>query len=418
MRRYDAASAFVIQSAMRVTSRRILRLMGSRAQTPDAAAPLVRATRDSRAILVVALAEIGDMVLLSPFVRELRRLAPDARITLVTLPRGASLFSVCDEVDEVLIYDARAPRLLKPFILPGIARKFAQRHFRSRQFDLALIPRWDTDQNLATALALFSGALRRVGYSETVNPRKRVLNAGFDSLLTDVLPGEGNGHEVERHLAFIRALGGDPSSDLLELWLSGPDREMATELLPQRGRSIGGPIVALGIGAAHPKRRWPLSRFAEVGRTLQNDWGAHIVVVGGDTDQEAQAELLNDLGPAVSGFAGLLTLRQTAAVLESCQLFIGNDSGPLHLAVASGLPVVEISCHPKGGAPSDPNAPERFGPWRVPSMVLRPSNTAGSCRAGCTDAHAHCILGVSSESVIAACEGLVPRPAARASNGS
>lgn len=418
MTRSRDVSAFLIQSAMRATSRRMLRRTGHSAQMAEPAAPLAHAVRESRAILVVALAEIGDMVLLSPFVRELRELAPDARITLVTLPRGASLFAACDDVDEVLIYDAAAPRSLKPLVLPRFARKFAQRHFKGRQFDLALVPRWDTDQNLATALALFSGARRRVGYSESVNTRKRVLNAGFDSLLTDVLPGVGDSHEVERHMAFIRALGGDPSSELLQLWLSDSDRQIAAELLAPPDRGICGPLVAFGIGAAHPKRRWPLSRFAEVGRALQNEWGAHIVVVGGDTDQEAQAELLNDLGPAVSGFAGLLTLRQTAAVLESCRLFIGNDSGPLHLAVAAGLPVVEISCHPNGGAPTDSNAPERFGPWRVPSIVLRPSSTAGSCLGGCTDAGAHCILGVSSESVITACDALVPRAAATASSGS
>lgn len=401
---------------MRLMSRRILRLTGLKAQTAEVRS-LAHAVQDSRTILLVALAEIGDMVLLSPFLRELRRLVPDANITLVTLPAGASLFSVCEDVDRVLIYDAATPRLLKPFVLPGLALEFAQWHLQSCQWDLALVPRWDTDHHLATALAFFSGARRRVGYSETVNTRKRSRNAGFDRLLTDVLPGDGTAHEVERHMAFLRALGGDPSSDVLQLWLSDSDRKTATELLPPRHGSVRGPMVAFGIGAAHPKRRWPRSRFAQVGRALQNKWGAHIVIVGGENDREAQRGLLSHLGPAASGVAGLLTLRQTAAVLEQCQLFVGNDSGPLHLAVASGLSVVEISCHPAGGKSSHSNAPERFGPWRVPTVVLRPSSTTASCSDGCTADHAHCILGVSSESVVVACEALLSRAAAVASDG-
>ena len=339
------------------------------------------------------------MVLLSPFLRELRRHAPDARVTLVSLPGGAALLEGSADIDEVIPYQAAMRRALRPLLLPGRARAFAQRHLRGR-FDLAIVPRWDTDHHLATAVALFSGAARRVGHSEHAYPRKRVLNAGFDSLYTDIVTSTGVAHEVERHMALLRALGAEPVTDVLSLPLTTPDRARAsTELSTLKHHGL---LVAFGIGAAHPKRRWPIARFAEVGLALQRQHGAHVLIVGGPDDVRGQEELLGALDPAATGLAGRLSLRETAAVLERSTLFVGNDSAPLHLAASTGVPSVEISCHPLHGDPLHNNAPERFGPWRVPSAVLRPSVPVAPCVLSCSGKLPHCVLQVSSETVIGA----------------
>jgi heptosyltransferase-2 len=368
------------------------------------ATPLAPVVRDARSIVVVALAEVGDMVLLSAFLHELRHLARGARLTLVCLPEGAHLYECSDDVDDVIVYDARMPRLLRPILLPRRARLFARSRLRGR-FDLAVVPRWDTDHHLAAAVALFSEAPRRVGHTERSNERKRVLNAGFDRLFTDVVTSSGVAHEVERHLAMLRALGADHPSSELRLALTDEDRRVAADALgPVRE---GARLVAFGIGAAHPKRRWEIARFAELARALQRDHEARVVVVGGPADVAAQAELLRALGSDGTGLAGRLTLRQSGAVLERCRLFVGSDSAPMHLAAAVGTPCVEISCHPLSGDPLHSNAPERFAPWRVASRVVRPRVAVPPCRESCTAARPHCILAITPAMVVEAVESLL-----------
>ena len=398
--------ARLTRALIRVVSRWMFR--GGPPPSSIPATPLPHVVQQARGILVVALAEAGDLILLSPFLRGLRRLAPSARITLVTPPGCVVLFAHCDDVDEVVPYPTEGRRLLRPIVLPRRARAFAAQRLQG-PFNLAIVPRWDTDHHLATAVALFSGASRRVGYSERVSPRKETLNAGFDAAYTDLLDSSGVAHEVDRHAAMLRALGAASDVSDLELGLTPSDRRRAGEELSAVGS--GHRLVAFGVGAAHPKRRWPIARFAEVGQRLQHDFGVHVLIVGGPHDQQAQDELLRVLGPAATGLAGRLTLRESAAVLERSQLFIGNDSAPLHLAAAARIPCIEISCHPEDGDPLHNNAPERFGPWRVPGAVLRPTRAVPPCVGSCSARLPHCILEVSPEIVIQAAITILNPPA-------
>jgi ADP-heptose:LPS heptosyltransferase len=102
-----------------------------------------------------------------------------------------------------------------------------------------------------------------------------------------------------------------------------------------------------------------------------------------------------------------LTLRESAAVLERCQLFIGSDSAPMHLAAAVGVPCVEISCHPVAGDPLHNNAPERFAPWGVPSKVVRPGAAVPPCTSRCDAEAPHCILAVTPALVLDAASALL-----------
>jgi heptosyltransferase-2 len=402
-----AVRARVVAAAMRFVSRQLAR----RAHLDDVGprTPLPEVVRHARRVLVVALAEAGDMVLLSPFLTELRRRATTARITLVCLPAVRGLFESSADVDEVMAYDAAAPRVLRPLVLPRRAREFATRRLVDG-FDVAIVPRWDSDQHLAAAVAAFSRSRRRVWHSEQSTARKRTLNAGFDALFTDVVTSSGVKHEVERHLDMLRALGATAPPTELRIALTDDDRHRASEALSAVPRDV--PLVALGIGAAHPKRRWPVSRFAEVGAALRRERRALLVVVGGPHDVGAQAELLAMLGPDAIGLAGRLTLRESAAAIARCQLFIGCDSAPMHLAAATGVPCVEVSCHPLGADPLHNNAPERFAPWGVPSVVVRPAVATPPCASSCDAAAAHCILSIAPATVVEAAGSLLGRSAA------
>lgn len=365
------------------------------------------ALKSLTAILVVRLDEIGDMVLTTPFLRELRRNAPSAWVTLVVKPQVLNLVELCPYVNEVLTYDwgmtGRAWRLKRCACLLHLAAT----RLWGRRFALAVIPRWGVDYYDGTFLAYLSGARRRVGYSEGVSERKRLTNAGFDRMMTDVITDKNAKHEVEHNLHVVRFLGGEVTDARLEVWLDERDRSFAARLLAEHAITPGDPVVALAPGARFGRKQWPIKRFAELGRFLLDEYQPYIVVVGGPDDRPLGERLEAELGTRVINIAGRTTLRQTAAVLECCCLTVSNDSGPMHLAAAVGSPVVEIAWHACGGSPADPDSPARFHPWGVPHVVVRPEHATDPCRDSCESREPHCILGVETGKVWAAARGLL-----------
>jgi heptosyltransferase-2 len=365
--------------------------------------PLKRA----RAILVVRLDEIGDVVLATPFLRELRRNASAAWITLVVRPQVLNLVELCPYVNEVCTFDWRTTGRAQGLKLLARILYLAATRLWKRRFDLALLPRWDVDCFFSTYLTYLSGASRRVGYSEHVLQRKQQSNAGLDRLLTDVIDQRGAKHEVERNLDVLRFLGASVPDDGLEIWLDEEDRSFARRVCAGEGIGPHDLVIALAPGAGARKRRWPIERFAELGRALVRQYGARLAVVGGPEDRHLGGQLESGLGTALLNLAGRTTLRQAAAVLECCQLAVTNDSGPMHLAAAAGSRVVEISCHPGAGDTEHYNSPARLHPWGVPHVVVQPEHARGPCRDSCDSLEAHCILGVETGKVWAAARGLL-----------
>ena len=349
-------------------------------------------------VLVVRPDEIGDLVLTTPFLRELRGLLPDAWITLVVNPVTYNLVEQCPYVNQVLVYDQRVARRWRPFILPWRVLRLAYRRLRSQRFDLALFPRWDTDGYYSASLAYFSCAAWRVGYSETVTERKRKLNRGTDLLFTYALRDRTPKHEVRHNLDLIQHLGGAAHDTDLELWLSDEDKAFAEQMLGSGGLSSS-PLVAFGAGAGAAQRRWPIENFVALGVWLKECCQASILVVGGRADQGLGRQLASALGDGVIDMTGRASLRQTAALLKHCHLYVGNDSGPMHLAAAVGIPVVEISSFPRGGPAWHWNSPIRFGPWSVPHRILQPEKASPPCQEACVATKPHCIKNVTVKQV-------------------
>jgi ADP-heptose:LPS heptosyltransferase len=355
--------------------------------------------KGARSIVVVRSDGIGDLVLMSPFLRELRRSNPSAWITLVVDAKFGNLVELCPHVNEVLGFDLnyRGRTIVPALVLR--AWRLSRRLLRARRFDLALVPRWDVDLYHSAYLAYFSGASSRVAYSENVHPGKQLSNRDFDNLLTRAIDDRTCKHELERNLDFLREEGGKVEDDRLEVWLSEEDRETARRALSSRGVAANELMIGIGLSAGHTKRLWPLERFVELGNLLKREFEARFIITGGSEDRVRGLTFQEELGNAAINLAGDFTLRQTAALLERTQLVITNDSGPMHLAAAAGAAVIEISCHPKGGDALHANSPARFHPWCKDYVVLQPERSLEPCTGFCEWHEAHCILGVSVEMV-------------------
>ncbi len=369
----------------------------------DRPAALLRAKR----ILVLRLDKIGDVVMTSAFLRELRRNAPDARITLVVNPQVYTLVEYCPYVNEVLTFD-RASVLESSQIRRHIhGLRYALRHLWERSFDLTVLPRWDVDFYHENYLAYYSGAPWRVAHTERTTPSKSQLNAGEDRLFTHVIEDYTLQHEVAHNLNVIRFLGGNIRERHLELWTTPEDESFVETFLQSQRWRRNAPLIGLGIGAGDPKRIWPLEKYIEVARWLHEQYHAEVLVVGTADEQSRGHHLAEQCGEWVINAIGRSDLRQTGALLKWCALFIGNDSGPMHMAVAAGIPVVEISAHPGDGAPDHYNSPVRFGPWQVPQRILQPESTLDPCIDACNAATPHCIRLITVQQVQEAVRSLM-----------
>jgi len=349
-------------------------------------------------VLIVRLDQIGDVIMTTPFLRELRRNMPNAWITLIVLPTTFNLVENCPYVNEALACGWVGDRDIHRFQRHWRAWKMARKHLWHRQFDLAILPRRDADQSHGAILAYFSGAQHRVGYSDNDFNQKLPYYRNNDCLLTHVLNDKMR-HEVESSLEIIRFLEGKVQNNHMEIEISNEDKMYAKKLLSAQRISKDELLIAFGPCKWEPKRRWPLSNFVNLGLWLSKKYHAKIIVLGGKEDEFIGQQIQMKLGDSVINTIGQTTLRQTCALLEHCALFVGNDSGPKHMAAAVGVPVIEINSHPLDGLPFHVDSPKRFGPWGVSHRILSPKTAIPPCSDACIAHEAHCIRDVTVEQV-------------------
>jgi len=373
---------------------RLFWLMGRRRRQSASTATL-------KSVLVVRNDGIGDVVLTSPLLRALRYWYPGAWISLVVRPGAKNLVELCPYVNEVLVFNRKVPgkaNLRSPLRFCRALTLAAQRLWK-RDFDLAIVPRWEVDHYFSSYIAYLSGAPRRIGYSESVSERKLWFNQGYDCLFSDLLKDSRLKHELDHGLDIIKYLGGQAQDRQPEIWLSHDDRTQAKALLQSLGGDPACTLVAFGIGASGAARRWPPEHFAALGSWLKQVDGIQVLLLGSDRDipiAEKVAELCT--APIVNA-AGKTTVRQAAALLSLCSFYVGNNTGNMHIAAALRLPVVEISCNAASCPPAHHCSSQRFGPWGVEHCLVQPAQPRPGCAEGCSQSSAHCIVDVEVDQV-------------------
>lgn len=300
-------------------------------------------------ILVVKLADIGDVLLTTPALRALRESFPAAQITALVTPGSRVVLANSALVDEVWSFDKTASDSpLGAARLGPLADALRLRgRLQAGRFDRVVV-----FHHLSTTW----GARKFALLARAAAPRRLGLDNGRGGFLTERLPDQGFGarHEVEYWLDLVKLWGATTAADTLDLSLTPADEAAAERLLPP---GDGAPLVALhaGAGAYSQARRWPWPRFAEVGRLLRERLEARLVVLGGPHEVALSARLTAALGgDNTINLAGRTSLGELAAVLKRCALYVGNDSGVTHIAAAMRTPTVAVF------GPSNHRA---WGPW-------------------------------------------------------
>ena len=292
-----------------------------------------------RRILVVKLADLGDLLTATPALRALRLSFPTARIEALVTPGSATLLRGSDAVDRVVPFDKFAFDR-PPDALAALPRALELgRDLRSARYDaLVLLHHLTTAYGTAkyAALALASGAPVRAG-----------LDNGRGWFLTHRATDDGFGarHEVDYWLAVVGTLGATNPSPRLELPIPPEAEAAATERWTRLGLDRG-PTAVLhpGSGAFSLARRWPPDRYAALADRLADELGLRIAVLAGPAPGEVDLArtVLGAMRHPGSLLDSVPTPRELAALLRRAALFVGNDSGVMHLAATVEAPIVAI----------------------------------------------------------------------------
>lgn len=337
-------------------------------------------------LLVRATNWLGDAVMTTPALRALRSAFPRARISLLAKPLVAELFRHHPDVDDVLVYD-------RPGRHDGVIGRLRMAgELRRRRFDAAILLQNAFD---AALLAFLAGIPARKGYATD----------GRKALLTDPVPLTPEilaRHEVEYYLCLLERVGiPRPSPAELRVAVTAEERaEMAGRLAPL-GIDRGAPILAINPGAAYGSaKRWYPDRFAAVADALSEEWGAAVALTGSPAEAALAGEIEAAARTGVVNLAGKTTVREMMALLSLSSFLVTNDSGPMHIGAALGVPLVAIF---------GPTDWRRTSPWTDRARVVRADVDCSPCMLRECDRGHECMLGVTAEMVIDAARDLLPR---------
>ena len=315
----------------------------------------LREIRPARVCLIKP-SSLGDVVHALPVLSALRRLWPDATIAWVINRSLVGLIEGHPDLDLVLPFD-RARVNPSPRGMARMATFLID--LRRQRFDLTI----DLQGLFRSGLmAWATGASVKVGLAEAREGATRFYTHRVDT-------GGVKVHAVDRLLRIAEVFGADITSPRFDVPISVEDRRWARETL----RPLVGPRLVLNVGARWLTKRWPPAHFAAVARRAAAEQGASLIAVGAPEDRPLVDELLANLAPLPClDLGGATTIPRLAAIAAEADLFLSNDTGPLHLAAATGTRVVGIyTCtHPERTGPYGPNAvTARSCVWCAPSYI-------------------------------------------------
>lgn len=343
-----------------------------------------RLLRTPGRILVLRLERIGDLLMTLPALADIRALAPNAEIDLAVGSWNADIARAIDPVTRVQCVDAswlsRDGTGRGPLALVAAARQW-----RNTNYDLAINFEPDIRGNLMLAA---SGARWTAGFR----------SGGGGSLLDVALDFDTAAHTTENARRLVAAVfdAAVPSEQPPTLVVPSEAHHNASRLLAGAGH----PLIGLHVSGGRAIKQWPPERFAETARRIVDDCGATIVLTGAGADRP-MAEIVKAALPRhkvldIVGHVDLLTL---AGIIELMDLLVTGDTGPMHVAVAVGTPVVAIF------GPSDP---ARYAPGGPLDQVVRVDLPCSPCNrirlppARCAGHTPDCLNAVGVNEVVAA----------------
>ncbi len=334
---------------------------------------------ETERVLVRGVNWVGDAVMTLPALRSIRKALPQSKISLLVKPSVAPLFENCPDIDELLLYEER--------YLGNIGKLRLANMLRKKHYDIAILLQNAFDAALITFLARIP---ERIGYDR--DSRKIFLTKPLHYNKQD-----RKVHHIHYYLDLLKAAGMDAIYSHPWLRLSLDERLAARARLSELKR----PILGINPGATYgSSKRWLPERFSEVAGWFINETQGSTVIFGGRNEVPIAEEIYRHVPINKLMLAGKTSLRELIALISECDIFVTNDSGPMHIAYAVGTPLTAIF----GSTSADLTGPVGAG-----NAVVRADIECSPCfERRCDKDFIRCMFAVTSEEVYSRVKELLP----------
>ncbi len=319
---------------------------------------------------------VGDLVMATPVLTDLRNHFPDAEITAMCKAHLADLLKHDAAIDEIFAFSQPAYGFLRRAADYNLIGKV-----RTGQYDLGVL----LTNSFSSAWYLFQGRVpKRLGY--------RTRMRSF--FLTDGIPWPTKKtHQVDFYKQLLEPLGIKKSQTAPRLYLTAEESKVAKELLYQRGYVDGAPLFGINPGAAYGSAKcWPKERFRSLAlQLLDKDPEAFILFFGDAVTEGLVKEIVQDLPERVINLAGATDLRELMSLIQMCDVLVTNDSGPMHIGAALGVPLVALF-----GSTDE----TLTGPYGQSGSVIRKQVSCAPCFERVCPIDFRCMRGILVEEVV------------------
>jgi heptosyltransferase-2 len=329
-----------------------------------------------RKILIIQTAFIGDVLLVTPLIKAVKKKYPSSRLDVMVIPACAEILENNNHIANIILFDKKK----NDGGISGFIQVLRKTH--SQGYDLVIAPH----RSLRTALlAFFSGAKVRIGFDNSAG--------GF---LYNVKAKHRWGiHEIERNLSLISQPDGEAELSPPQIFPDKQDEQKLAEIIKACKIDQGEKAVAIAPGSVWPTKRWPQDRYkALIQKLVESE--VKVVLLGGKTDKKLCQALAQGFRQDVINLAGLLTLRQSTLFLSHCRCLVSNDSAPVHLVSAVQTPTIVLF---------GPTIPAfGFGPFMTKHVIIqrqlacRPCGVHGA--ASCPIKTHACLTSISVDEVM------------------
>jgi lipopolysaccharide heptosyltransferase II len=328
-------------------------------------------------ILIIRLRRIGDIIMTTPAVSALRKGFPDAFISYVVEEPYKNLVEGNPALDKIIVIEKGQSK--KDFI------KLIHQ-IRKEKYDVVLDfhggPR-------ASMITLLSKARLKIGH------RIRYRNFIYHIKIPRK-PKTGYSHSVENHLNFVKALGINVDTPPL-LYLPPAQKKEAEKVekfLDENGLE-GFKVITIHISAGNRFRDWGVENWNQLIHLFSKNPRVKIVLIGANEDRIAEEKILKECKRTAHSLVGKLNLREVRELIDQSSLFVGPDSGPMHIAASTSTPIVALF---------GPTLPANFAPWQAIATLIEKKLDCRPCKQrNCIHEDFRCLRSIKPEEVYQAC---------------
>lgn len=291
-------------------------------------------------IVIIKIGAIGDVLMSTPLVSAIKKIYPNSKLTYVVGNWSKEVLVNNPNIDKIISFDDKIIWNKKLFGLFRLIKKI-----RKLNCDLGFV----LDRSyLASLFGAFCNIKIRLGFDRNGEGFTNTKNIEYGPVK----------HEIDYNLDLIKLIKNQDYDKSMQVFFTESEKKFAEDYINQNNLSQKKIIGIMAAGASNPGqsmeiRRWPLRHYIELVKEISKQDKYQIILFGGPADQDINNIIIRESKVKALNLAGQANIKQSMSVMKKCYLFVTHDSGPMHMAAASCVPVISIfgPVHPKRKAP-------------------------------------------------------------------